>query len=297
MQNPNHISPDGKWLWNGTQWVPNYQSTADIPPQSPYHSSPAPSRRASGGIGAGVVAALAAAWAYGKYVLLVALKFPAFATLATGLLSVGVYALIYPWQVAVGIVVMILIHEMGHVVEIRRQGMQATAPIFIPLLGAAIFQRSHPTSAINQAKIGIAGPIAGTLAAIAAVAVYAATANPIYLVMAYFGFFINLFNLIPFGMLDGGWILAPVSKWIQVIGLGLLAALFLLRSVSPFVLLIVLLGIPLVYRRFKDPAYDAYLTSGPLSERLALGLGWLALVVILGFGMFQTESVFPSFVR
>ncbi len=293
MQNPNELPPQGG------QYIPPppvYQGGADIPPQSPYHYSPAPSRR-TGGIGAGLLAALAAAWAYGKYILLVALKFPAFATLASGLLAVGAYALLFPWQVAVGIVVMIFIHEMGHVVEIRRQKMPATAPIFIPFLGAAIFQRAHPTSAIKQAQIGIAGPIAGTLGAIAAVAIFAATNNPLYLVMAYFGFLINLFNLIPFGMLDGGWILAPVSKWIQVAGLALLIGLFFARAVNPLVAIVVLFGMPMVYRRFKDKAYDAYLTSGPSSERLALGLGWLALVVILGFGMYQTESVFATLVR
>ena len=296
QQQPTHISPDGRWIWDGHAWVPNYQATADIPPQSPYHYSPAPSRRA-GGVGAGLLAALAAAWAYGKYILLVALKFPALATVLSGLVAVGAYALLFPWQVAVGLVVMIFIHEMGHVFEIRRQKMAATAPIFIPFLGAAIFQRSHPTSAINQAKIGIAGPVAGTLAAIAAVAVYATTNNVLYLYVAYLGFWINLFNLIPFGMLDGGWILAPVSKWIQVAGLGVIVLMFFAHLVNPLVLLIVILGMPMVYRRFRDPAYDAYLTSGPYSERLALGLGWLALVVILGIGMFQTESVLGSLVR
>jgi len=294
---PTHISPDGRWFWDGAKWAPRYQATADIPPDSPYHSSAAPSRRTSGGVGAGLLAALAAAWAYGKYALLVALKFPAFATLLSGLLAVGAYALLFPWQVAVGIVVLIFIHEMGHVVEIRRQKLPATAPIFIPFLGAAIFQKAHPTTAIRQAQIGIAGPIAGTLGAIAAVAAYAATNNPLYLVLAYFGFLINLFNLIPFGMLDGGWILAPVSKWIQVAGLALLVGLFFVHAVNPLVLILVLLGMPMVYRRFKDKAYDAYLTSGPYSQRLALGLGWLALVLILGFGMYQTESVLGSVVH
>ncbi|HEY6875630.1 MAG TPA: site-2 protease family protein [Candidatus Dormibacteraeota bacterium] len=297
MQNPNHISPDGKWLWNGTQWVPNYQSTADIPPQSPYHSSPAPSRRASGGIGAGIVAALAAAWAYGKYVFLVLLKFPAAATLLTGLLSFGVYALVYPWQVAIGIILLIFVHEMGHVVEIRRQGIHATAPIFIPIFGAAIFQRSHASTPMKQAQIGIAGPIAGTLGAIVSVVLFAATNNHIYLFWAYFGFLINLFNLIPFGMLDGGWILAPVSKWIQLGGLALLVVLFFIGVVNPLAILIVALGIPSVYRRFKDRAYDAYLTQGPLSPRAAMGAAWLALVVILGIGLFQTEQLAVTFVR
>src|SRR5579859_248973 len=115
---PTHISPDGRWFWDGAKWAPRYQATADIPPDSPYHSSAAPSRRTSGGVGAGLLAALAAAWAYGKYALLVALKFPAFATLLSGLLAVGAYALLFPWQVAVGIVVLIFIHEMGHVVAV-----------------------------------------------------------------------------------------------------------------------------------------------------------------------------------
>src|SRR6266852_1075848 len=102
MQDPNrdvppqqtHVSPDGKWFWDGTKWAPSYQGGADIPVDSPHHYSPAPSRRTTGGIGAGLLAALAAAWAYGKYILLVALKFPAFATLLTGLVSVGAYAFI-----------------------------------------------------------------------------------------------------------------------------------------------------------------------------------------------------------
>jgi len=77
----------------------------------------------------------------------------------------------------------------------------------------------------------------------------------------------------------------------------ILVGLFFAGVVNPLVLLIVLLGMPMVYRRFKDKAYDAYLTSGPASERLALGLGWLALVVILGFGMYQTESVIATLVH
>src|SRR6266702_227537 len=252
---------------------PIYPVTADIPPQSPYHHSPAPTTRRNGGIAGGLVAALAAAWAYGKYVLLLAFKVPALATVGSALISLVAYAfLLRSAWVAVGLVLMIFVHEMGHVAEIRRQGMQSTAPIFIPFLGAAIFQRAHPTSAIKQAQIGIAGPLAGTLGAIGAVAVFAATNNSIYLVVAYIGFLINLFNLIPFGMLDGGWILAPVSKWVPVAGFAVLVGLFFAGVVNPLVLLMVLLGMPMVYRRFKDKAYDAYLTSGPASERLALGL-------------------------
>ena len=275
---------------------PPYQVTSDIPPSSPYHYSPAPSSRRNRGILGGLAAAAAAAFAYGKYALLFIFKVPALATLGSALVSLVAYGLWGGWTFAIGIVLMIFIHEMGHVVEIRRQGMQATAPIFIPFLGAAIFQRSHPTTAINQALIGIAGPIAGTLGASAALIAYAGTHYTGLLVWAYFGFFINLFNLIPFAMLDGGWILAPVSKWVQVAGLAVLVGLFLLQLVSPIVIILFLIGIPMLIQRFRNPALDAHLTSGPVAARVGLGVAWLALAVYLAFAMFQTDTLLRTVV-
>jgi len=123
------------------------------------------------------------------------------------------------------------------------------------------------------------------------------TALCLFLVWAYFGYWINLFNLIPFGMLDGGWILAPVSKWIQVAGLAILAGLFFAGLINPLVLIVVAIGMPMVYRRFREPDYDAYLTSGPASARLAIGATWLALVVFLGVAFYQTEGMLQTFLR
>jgi Zn-dependent protease len=273
-----------------------YPVTSDIPPQSPYHYSPAPTRT-NRGIWGGLVALVVGALAYGKYAFLLILKIPVLATLGTALVSVGAYSLFYgPW-VAVAIVVMIFIHEMGHVVEIRRQGMAATAPIFIPFVGAAIFQRSHAQSPMRQAQIGIAGPIAGTIGATAALVLYGSTHSQVLLIAAYFGFLINLFNMIPFGMLDGGWILAPVSKWIQVAGLLVLAGLFFANLVSPIVIIIVILGLPVVFSRFRNPQLDAYLTSEPAAQRYAMGAAWLALVAYLAFFFFQTDTILSGFVR
>src|SRR5260370_23420030 len=152
---------------------PIYPVTSDIPPQSPYHYSPAPSNRTSRGILGGLAAAVAAAFAYGKYALLLLFKVPFAATLLSLLVSFGGYAIFYgPWF-AVALVTMILVHEMGHVIEIRRQGMQATAPIFIPFLGAAIFPPSHPTDTLTQSHILITRPTALTIGATAAFALYA----------------------------------------------------------------------------------------------------------------------------
>jgi Zn-dependent protease len=273
--------------------------TSDIPPQSPHHYSPAPLPRTNRGLLGGLLALIVGAFAYGKYALLLIFKVPALLTLGTALVSVAAYSLIPgigPW-VAVGLVVMIFVHEMGHVVEIRRQGMQATAPIFIPFLGAAIFQRSHAQSPIRQAQIGIAGPIAGTIGATAALVLYGSTHWVVLLIWAYYGFLINLFNMIPFGMLDGGWILAPVSKWIQVAGLVALGGLFFAGLISPLVIIIVILGLPVVWERFRNPAHDAYLTSGPAGPRYAMGAAWVGLVAYLSFFFFQTEQMLSPFLR
>lgn len=276
---------------------PSYPVTSDIPPSSPYHYSPAPTRRNRTGFLGGLAALLLAIWSKFGLVVAFVLKVPALATLLTGLVAIGAYALLFPWQVALGLVAMIFVHEMGHVFEIRRQGMQATAPIFIPFLGAAIFQRSHAQSPVKQAQIGIAGPIAGTLAAIVALVLYNSTHFDLYLVWAYFGFWINLFNLIPFGMLDGGWIVAPISKWVQVAGLAVLVALLIAGQVNLLVVIVVALGMPMVYRRFRDSAYDSYLTSGPASARYAIGAAWVALVVLLGVAFYQTEGMLHTLVR
>ena len=276
---------------------PTYPVTSDIPPESPYHASPAPAARRNRGLLGGLGALIVAALAYGKYAFLILVKVPALLTVGTALVSVAAYSFLGgPWF-AVGLVLMIFVHEMGHVVEIRRQGMHATAPIFIPFLGAAIFQRSHAQSPMRQAQIGIAGPIAGTVGATVALVLYNETHWPVLLLWAYYGFLINLFNMIPFGMLDGGWILAPTSKWVQVAGLAVLAYGWVVGFISPLVIIILVLGLPMVWQRFRNPALDAYLTSGPAGPRIAMGLAWLGLVAYLAFFFLQAEQMLTPFLR
>jgi Zn-dependent protease len=285
MQNP-EIPPEGG------QYIPPpppmYQAGADIPPQSPYHYSPAPrsNRSAAGwltGIGAAIIAFL-------KYGGLLLLKIPALATAFSALLSLGAYSLAFgPWT-AVGLVSMIFVHEMGHVVEIRRQGMQATAPIFIPFLGAAIFQRSHPTTAVKQAQIGIAGPIAGTIGATAAYFLYLSTGQPVLLLTALIGFGINLLNLIPVWQLDGSWILAPVSKWVYVGGYALVVlAVLWLHSI--LLIIVAVFGLSSLVQRFRQ-AQSPYYTSVPAGARWALAASWLGLVLYLGYMTVQAYSLF-----
>jgi Zn-dependent protease len=275
---------------------PIYPVTSDIPPQSPYHYSAAPPRQNRGAMGWLGSAALAV-WAVIKYGGLFLFKIPAAGTLLTMLVSFGAYAVFYgPWF-AVALIAMLFVHEMGHVVEIRRQGMRATAPIFIPFLGAAIFQRQHATDALKQAQIGIAGPIAGTLGATVAAVLYTSTQNEVFLLAAWLGFFLNLLNLIPIWQLDGAWILAPVSPWLQVVGFGMIAAAVLVfHFVSIFLVLIAIAGIPTLIQRFRT-ANNPYYTSVPISARWALGIAWLVLVGYLGYAFLQTSNVISSIPR
>jgi Zn-dependent protease len=271
------------------------QGGADIPADSPQHGNPQQraGRNAAGVAGgAGLLGLLKYGFA-AKFLL----------TGGTFLLSFGAYALLWgPWSAA-GIVLMILIHELGHVVEIQRQGLRATAPVFIPFMGAAIFQRQHPTDALHQAEIGIAGPIAGTVGATFAFAAYGSTHFTPLLIWAWFGFFINLINLIPAGMLDGGWILAPVSKWFQVFGLALITAIYLGGLVgllpfalSPIFIFVVILGLPATLARFRM-AGSPYYTSVTPQARVALGISWLVLVVYLVIATIAAEQALSQFVR
>ena len=274
---------------------PAIVAASDIPPESPLHYSPAPPKSSNplGWLTSGALAV----WAVVKYGLIFLVKIPAFATLLSAAVSFGAYSLLYGGWFAVALVVMIFVHEMGHVVEIRRQGMHATAPIFIPFLGAAIFQRQHPTDALRQAQIGIAGPIAGTLAATVAFVLYNSTHNPVFLLAASIGFFLNLFNLIPVWQLDGAWVLAPVSPWFQVAGIAMVAASVLFfHFASALLIIIALLGIRTMLDGFRN-AKNPYYSSVPASARLAVGAAWLGLVLYLGVMSFQVESLFTSLAR
>jgi Zn-dependent protease len=119
----------------------------------------------------------------------------------------------------------------------------------------------------------------------------------VLLIWAYWGFLLNLFNMIPFGMLDGGWILAPTNKWVQIAGLAVLAFGWIAGIISPLVIIILILGLPMVWQRFRNPALDAYLTSGPAGPRIAIGLAWLGLVAFLAFFFLQTEQMLAPFLR
>jgi Zn-dependent protease len=300
---PMHGDPRPSQARPPTYYSPPPSTPQGAPPSSPYSAPPGPSSPYSAPPSPtygppqqrrrGVIGWLTALglfiFGYAKYAFLLIKGVPALLTVSTLFISFGVYALYAGPAFAAALVGMILVHEMGHVVEIRRQGLKATAPVFIPFLGAAIFQRSHPQDALRQAQIGIAGPIAGTIGATICYVLFGYTGWSVFALAATLGFFINLFNLIPVGMLDGGWILAPVSKWFQVVGLVLMVGMVLVFGLSPILFIIVLFSLPTIFARFRM-ADSSYFTSVPPLGRWAMGAAWLLLVLYLGFALVASQE-------
>src|SRR5690349_5020785 len=137
----------------------------------------------------------------------------------------GVYWSLYGWPLALGIVVSIYIHEMGHVSMLRRLGIAAGAPLFIPGVGALVMLRQHVSDPVTDAKIGLAGPVWGLGAALAALGVYGVTHAPLWLAIAHLTAFLNLFNLTPVWQLDGARGLHALSReerWIVVATIGVM---------------------------------------------------------------------------
>jgi Zn-dependent protease len=148
------------------------------------------------------------------------------------LVSVGAYAILFPVGFAIGLVLLIFIHELGHVLAAKRKGLPVTAPVFIPFLGAMINMKKNPRDAATEAYMALGGPLLGSVGAFVTWLIALYTEHPLMYSLAYVGFFINLINLIPIHPLDGGRIATAVSRWLWLVGLiGGLVLIFYLQSI------------------------------------------------------------------
>ena len=240
----------------------------------------------------GAIAALAVLLGKFKAVLLLLPKLKVLSTSATMLVSVSAYALIWGWTFAVGFVLLLFVHEMGHVVQLRREGIKATAPLFIPFMGAFVGMKQMPQNAAAEARVGLAGPILGSLAALVPFAIWKATGNTFWEALAFTGFFLNLFNLLPVLPLDGGRAMAALSPWMWFVGFGLLvAATFAFPN--PIMILILLLGGMETLRRWrgrKSAESQAYHRVSR-SQRALVAVVYVVLAVGLAIGMDATHVV------
>jgi Zn-dependent protease len=215
----------------------------------------------------------------------------------TMLLSMAVYAWIFGWPYAVGFVLLIFFHEMGHYVAARQRGLPVGAPTFIPFVGAWIQMKEMPHNAETEAYVGFAGPLAGTLAALACYWAARETGNTTLLALAYSGCMLNLFNLLPISPLDGGRITAVISPRVWLIGIPLLAALFFYRP-SPMLIMIALLAYPQIKKALSKDAGASDMPEGyydiPIETRVNYGVLYLGLAAFLAIMSYELHSALPS---
>jgi Zn-dependent protease len=266
----------------------------------PAHRAEPTNRRSASGVRRRIGSALAAIGALlAKFgvalkALIVALpNLKLIATAGTALVSVAAYSIFFGWEFAAGFVVLLFVHEMGHVIALRREGIKASAPMFVPFMGAVIVARSLGETALAEARVGLAGPILGSLGAAAVAAVGALTGSSLLLALAYFGFFINLFNLLPVVPLDGGRAAAAMSPWMWFVGFGVLVALAFLNPGNPILLIIVLFAGFQTWHRWQQRKtrslqQAAYYRVAP-RHRLLVGAVYVGLIALLVLGMSETH--------
>ena len=208
----------------------------------------------------------------------------------TMIISIFVYSWVYGWKYAVGFVLLIFFHEMGHFMAARQRGLDVGAPTFIPFVGAWIQLKEFPVDVETEAYICFAGPIVGTGAALICYCLARNQDSALLMALAYSGFMLNLFNLIPISPLDGGRITAIISPKIWLVGVPLLAALFFYNP-SPMLILIAILAFPQLKAALSKDNGAANLPAGyydvPMNLRVNYGVLYLGLVTFLAIMAYE----------
>ncbi len=208
------------------------------------------------------------------------------------LLTIWVYTAIYGLPFAAGFVGLLLIHEMGHYVAARQRGLDVGLPAFIPFVGAFINLRQQPHDAETEAYVAYAGPFVGTLGAFAAYFWGRHAGDDFWMALAYTGFILNLFNLIPISPLDGGRITQVLSPRIWFIGLPMLVALFYYIP-SPMLILIGILALPSLFAAWRyDPNSEEARRYRAVAfatrfEYAVLYLGLAAVLALMSFSVHE----------
>jgi Zn-dependent protease len=221
--------------------------------------------------------------------LLVIFKFKAFTTFGSLLVSLGFYAMAFGLPFAAGFIALLFIHELGHALVMRQQGIKTTPILFVPFMGAVIGMKEMPKNVYAEAKMALGGPILGSIGALGCLALWQVTGAPIFVALAMVGFWLNLFNLIPVSPLDGGRAMAAISPWGWLVGLGLLLLLFL-RVHSIFLGFILIVGGMEVFNRWRSRTDDRAYYEATLQQRLIITAVYFGLAALLAFGVFALQG-------
>jgi len=227
-----------------------------------------------------------------KFLLLPLLKFLPILLKSGGtmLLMIWIYTRMWGWQFGVGFVLLLLVHECGHLLVAKKLGLKVGAPVFIPFMGAFIALKEAPRNAWIEACVGIGGPMLGSLGALASNSLGEIFDAPIFIALAWFGYFLNLFNLTPVGMLDGGRIVTALSRWLWLPGF---AALLWFGWKYPnfIVWLIVFLSLPRIYSLFRKRTEEErrYYEVTP-GQRWIMSILYFGLIAVLVFAMHLAQN-------
>lgn len=227
-----------------------------------------------------------------KGVLIALPKLKLLTTSGSMLVSVAAYALIWGWKFALGFVLLLLVHELGHVIQLRREGIEASAPMFIPFLGAVVSAKSLGDDAAAEARVGLAGPILGSLGAAALLIPWQLTGDEFWQALAFTGFFLNLFNLLPVVPLDGGRAMAAMTPWMWFAGLGVIVGVAFAFP-NPIIIVIAVFAAFETWRRWKllragGEREASYYRVTP-RQRLLVGAVYVGLIALLVLGMDLTH--------
>jgi len=203
----------------------------------------------------------------------------------TMILSIGAYAMLWGVWFAVGFVVLIFVHECGHLLAARKCGLKVGAPVFIPFMGAIIALKEAPRDAWIEAQVGIGGPMLGTLGAALCEMIHLATGNHMFRALAYTGFFLNLFNLAPVGFLDGGRIVTALSPWLWLVGFVIMLGLTVMHP-NFILILILVFSAPRLFFLFRRKSDEErrYFEVTP-AQRWTMALMYFGLIALLVIGM------------
>lgn len=225
--------------------------------------------------------------------LVTALKASKFAgTIISMIITVWIYATIWGWWFALGFVFLLFVHENGHMLAAKRIGLPVSKPVFIPFVGAFIAMKEMPKTARQEAIVGAGGPLVGTAGSLVCALAYWIIGNEYWLALAYVGFLINLFNLVPVGMLDGGRIVSAISYWLWLPGIVILGYLGL-KFHSPIIFLVLIFGIIRVYEviKEKDKQKIAHYYQVEQADRIKITLVYVLMLAVCGAGMGISHSI------
>jgi len=251
------------------------------PPGAPLPPRGGPPR--AGGFVGGLTALLLVIWKFGG-------------TLLSMLFMIWVYSGLFGWKLAAGIVLLIFVHEMGHVAAAVALGIPVSAPIFIPFIGASIVMKQNPRDALSEAIMAYAGPLAGGVGSWVCLWAGQTYELPWLTAVAAFSFGINLFNLIPIPPLDGGRVCAAVSRWFWVLGV-IMLGLAVVYFHAWTILLIGGLVLFMAFRRIQDDIRYRQMMRQyyqiPFLTRVVVAIFYLGLAGALFVGLANASGSMP----